>query len=145
MTLKACCCHCSFLNFISESANQCRRSNSTASAELKVLLNRNFSMRQWTIAVLMRGPRHPIGMTSKLTLTKFVGVLWICGCNVVRTLRQFKELFSSQMVASLSSWLQSWPGPGETVEWLLSGLLLLHLLVILFFVFSRGNASAFLQ
>ena len=49
------------------------------------------------------------------------------------------------MVASLSSWLQSWPGPGETVEWLLSGLLLLHLLVILFFVFSRGNASAFLQ
>merc|ERR1711971_1419865 len=51
----------------------------------------------------------------------------------------------SQMVSSLSSWLRASLGQGETVEWLLSGLLLLHLLVILFFVFSRGNASAFLQ
>ena len=49
------------------------------------------------------------------------------------------------MVSSISSWLGGLLGQGETVEWLLSGLLLIHLLVILFFVFSRGNASAFLQ
>ena len=54
------------------------------------------------------------------------------------------KLFS-QMVSSLVSWLGGLLGQGETVEWLLSGLLLIHLLVILFFVFSRGNASAFLQ
>ena len=52
---------------------------------------------------------------------------------------------SSQMVSSLLDWLQDKFGQGESVELLLSGLLLLHLLVIIFFVFSRGNASAFLQ
>jgi len=51
----------------------------------------------------------------------------------------------SQMVSSLLDWLQDKLGQGEAVELLLSGLLLLHLLVIIFFVFSRGNASAFLQ
>ena len=49
------------------------------------------------------------------------------------------------MVSSLVNWLQDKLGQGEAVELLLSGLLLLHLLVIIFFVFSRGNASAFLQ
>ena len=49
------------------------------------------------------------------------------------------------MVSSLLDWLHDKFGQGEAVELLLSGLLLLHLLVIIFFVFSRGNASAFLQ
>ena len=65
--------------------------------------------------------------------------------NGVVVFRKHEVFFFSQMVSSLSSWLRAWFGQEQTVEWLLSGLLLLHLLVILFFVFSRGNASAFLQ
>ena len=96
-------------------------------------------MRQWTTAVLMKELKHPIGRSPVHTLCM---KMLTCGWDWDYLLNQTS---SSQMVSSLLNWLHDNFGQGEAVELLLSGLLLLHLLVIIFFVFSRGNASAFLQ